>query len=223
MGALRFLFAPELTRSFTDAVRSSAELIQRMGVRRDGPIDGAPANRRLVISANVANEEAKENRATNARTEKRPSLPRKKRLLSFVGLLVLLAGAVFIGIGIAGLLVAEPAAAQTIDRGLFADADHATREVLAFLGDIGAGRSSVLGDMLFPTVRLQATGTFAVRYGAFRTELQRCLLLEAVPWENGSGGMAAGLMEFIDLDSVIVADSGNPITTAPISLPSDTA
>ena len=149
MGALHFLFAPELTRSFTDAVRSSAELIQRMGVRRDGPIDGAPANRRLVISANVANEEAKENRATNARIEKRPSLPRKKRLLPFVSLLVLLAGAVFIGIGIAGLLVAEPAAAQTIDRGLFADADHATREVLAFLGDIGAGRSSVLGDMLF--------------------------------------------------------------------------
>ena len=27
----------------------------------------------------------------------------------------------------------------------------------------------------------------------------------------GGGGMAAGLMEFIDLDSVIVADSGNPI------------
>ena len=62
--------------------------------------------------------------------------------------LVLLAGAVFIGLGIAGLL-SEPAAAQTIDRGLFADADRATRDVLAFLGDIGAGRSSVLGDMLF--------------------------------------------------------------------------
>ena len=60
MGALRFLFAPELTRSLTDAVRSSAELIQRMGVRRNGPIDGAPANRRLAISANAANEEANE-------------------------------------------------------------------------------------------------------------------------------------------------------------------
>ncbi len=70
-------------------------------------------------------------------------------MLSFVGFLVLLAGAVFTGLGIAGLLVAEPAAAQTIDRGLFAGADRATREVLAFLGDIGAGRSSVLGDMLF--------------------------------------------------------------------------
>ena len=50
MSALRFLFAPELTRPLTDAVRSSAdELVQRMGVRRDGPIDGAPANRRLAI------------------------------------------------------------------------------------------------------------------------------------------------------------------------------
>ena len=28
---------------------------------------------------------------------------------------------------------------------------------------------------------------------------------------NGEGGMVAGLLEFIDLDSVIVADSGNPI------------
>ena len=73
---------------------------------------------------------------------------RKKRALSCTGLLVLLAGAAFIGLGIAGLL-SEPAAAQTIDRGLFAGADQATRDVLAFLGDIGAGRSSVLGDMLF--------------------------------------------------------------------------
>ena len=148
MGALRFLFAPELTRSLTDAVRSSAALIQRMGVRRNGPIDGAPANRRLARSANAANEEAKENKATTVRTEKGPSLLRKKRLLSCIGLLALLAGTVFIGLGIAGLL-SEPAAAQTIDRGLFAGADRATRDVLAFLGDIGAGRSSVLGDMLF--------------------------------------------------------------------------
>ena len=68
--------------------------------------------------------------------------------LSCIGLLALLAGTVFIGLGIAGLL-SEPAAAQTIDRGLFAGSDRATRDVLAFLGDIGAGRSSVLGDMLF--------------------------------------------------------------------------
>ena len=66
-----------------------------------------------------------------------------------MGLLVLLASVAFIGIGITGLLLAEPAAAQTIDRGLFADAGQATRDALSFLGDIGAGRSSVLGDMLF--------------------------------------------------------------------------
>ena len=33
----------------------------------------------------------------------------------------------------------------------------------------------------------------------------------ALPAPGGGGAMAAGLMEFIDLDSVIVADSGNPI------------
>ena len=131
MGALRFLFAPELTRPLTDAVRSSAELVRRMRPFRL-PV---PAN----APPNVAHETRKENR---------PRLT-KKRALSCIGLLVLLAGAVFIGLGIAGLLLAEPAAAQTIDRGLFAGADRATRDVLAFLGDIGAGRSSVLGDMLF--------------------------------------------------------------------------
>ena len=131
MGALRFLFAPELTRPLTDAVRSSAELVRRMWpFRLPVPANAAP---------NVAHETRKENR---------PRLT-KKRALSCIGLLVLLAGAVFIGLGIAGLLLAEPAAAQTIGRGLFADADQATRDVLAFLGDIGAGRSSVLGDMLF--------------------------------------------------------------------------
>ena len=29
--------------------------------------------------------------------------------------------------------------------------------------------------------------------------------------ENSDGGIVSGLLEFIDLDSVIVADSGNPI------------
>ena len=130
MSALRFLFAPELTRPLTDAVRSSAELVRRMRPFRL-PV---PAN----APPNVTHETRKENR---------PRLT-KMRALSCIGLLALLAGTVFIGLGIAGLL-SEPAAAQTIDRGLFAGADRATRDVLAFLGDIGAGRSSVLGDMLF--------------------------------------------------------------------------
>ena len=131
MSALRFLFAPELTRPITDAVRSSAELVRRMRPFR------------LPVPAN-----APPNTTPGTRKENRLRLT-KKRALSFVGILALLAGAVFIGIGIAGLLLAEPAAAQTIDHGLFAGADRATRDVLAFLGDIGAGRSSVLGDMLF--------------------------------------------------------------------------
>ena len=42
MGALRFLFAPELTRSLMDAARSSAELFGRMGVvRLQAPFDGS--------------------------------------------------------------------------------------------------------------------------------------------------------------------------------------
>ena len=42
-----------------------------------------------------------------------------------------------------------PASAQSIDRGLFADTDSATREVLSFLGDLGRDRPSAVGDMLF--------------------------------------------------------------------------
>ena len=43
MGALRFLFAPELTRSLTDAVRSSAELVRRMWpFRLPVPANSAP-------------------------------------------------------------------------------------------------------------------------------------------------------------------------------------
>ena len=140
MGALRFLFAPELTRSFTDAARSSDELLRRMRPFRLPMPANAPPN--------VAHETRKGDPVANTQKANRLRLSERKRALSCIGLLVLLAGAVFIGLGIAGLL-AEPAAAQTIDRGLFADADQATRDVLAFLGDIGAGRSSVLGDMLF--------------------------------------------------------------------------
>ena len=139
MGALRFLFAPELTRSLTDAVRSSGELVRRIRPFRLPVSANAPPN--------VTHETRKGDPVANTQKTNRLRLT-KKRALSCIGLLVLLAGAAFIGLGIAGLL-SEPAAAQTIDRGLFAGADRATRDVLAFLGDIGAGRSSVLGDMLF--------------------------------------------------------------------------
>ena len=141
MSALRFLFAPELTRPLTDAVRSSAELVRRMWpFRLPVPANSAP---------NVTHETGKDDAVANTPKANRLRLSERKRALSCIGLLILLAGTVLAATGIAGLLLAEPAAAQTIDRGLFADADQATRDVLAFLGDIGAGRSSVLGDMLF--------------------------------------------------------------------------
>ena len=57
-------------------------------------------------------------------------------------------------LALAGLVTAaipppDPARAQTIERGLFADTDGATREVLAFLGGLGAHGPSAVGDMLF--------------------------------------------------------------------------
>ena len=141
MGALRFLFAPELTRSLTDAARSSAELFRRMGALR--------LPRAANASANPGNGGGEENPAMNMPKANRRLLSRKKRLVPFVAIPLLLAAAGSIGAGVAGLLLTDPAAAQTIERGLFADADRATRDVLAFLGDIGKGRHAVLGDMLF--------------------------------------------------------------------------
>ena len=141
MGALRFLFAPELTRSFTDAARSSGELVRRMPPFRLPMSANAPPN--------VAHETRKGDPVANTPKANRLRLSERKRALSCIGLLILLAGTVLAATGIAGLLLSEPAAAQTIDRGLFADADQATRDVLAFLGDIGRGGNSVLGDMLF--------------------------------------------------------------------------
>ena len=44
---------------------------------------------------------------------------------------------------------ARRAGAQTIDPGIFGDADAATRSVLAFLGDLDVARHAALGDMLF--------------------------------------------------------------------------
>ena len=126
MGVLRFLFAPELGRPVADAARDAAVLLQRMGKPRH------------AISP------------THDRSPKRRSLCPSGRLLTVAGFG--LAGIGLSGIIVAGLLAADTATAQTIDPGLFADADRATRNVLAFLGDIGgpgAGRSSALGAMLF--------------------------------------------------------------------------
>ena len=141
MGALRFLFAPELTRSLTDAARSSAELFHRMGALRVMAAGGASANAGHRVTGEKSRQRICPEGKEAAVAEEAPFF--------FLVIPALLAGSGFIGAVLAGLSLTEPAAAQTIDRGLFADADRATRDVLAFLGDIGKGRHAVLGDMLF--------------------------------------------------------------------------
>ena len=64
-------------------------------------------------------------------------------------LLVLLTILVLAALALAAVPPPEPAFGQAIERGLFADADTATREVLAFLGGLGQARPSAVGDMLF--------------------------------------------------------------------------
>ena len=60
-----------------------------------------------------------------------------------------------IGLAAAGAAIlfaapaADPAAAQTIDPGIFAEEDDATRRILAFLSGFDVGDRPVLGDMLF--------------------------------------------------------------------------
>ena len=122
--SVRFLFAPELGRPVADALRSAAvlrSLIEAM--RRPGsPLAGRgdrPRNR-------------------GSRSGLRP-----KGLL-WVALLL---GAA--GLGLTAIPPPDPAAAQAIERGLFADTDSLTRDVLAFLGGLGAHGPSAVGDMLF--------------------------------------------------------------------------
>ena len=65
------------------------------------------------------------------------------------GLATILLVLALAGLGLTALPPPDPAAAQSIERGLFADTDSATREVLAFLGGLGAHGPSAVGDMLF--------------------------------------------------------------------------
>ena len=82
-------------------------------------------------------------RARNRRqTEEWPAIAAR-------GLAVLLLVLVLAGLALAAVPPPEPAFGQSIDRGLFADTDGATREVLSFLGGLGRDRPSAVGDMLF--------------------------------------------------------------------------
>ncbi len=116
MRLLRFLFAPELGRPLSDALRSAAVL------------------RSLIATA----------------WRQRPavcgSVPRPPGSRGLAVVLLVLALA---GLGLTAVPPPDPAAAQSIERGLFADTDSATREVLAFLGGLGADSPSAVGDMLF--------------------------------------------------------------------------
>ncbi len=62
---------------------------------------------------------------------------------------VLLLILVLAALALAAVPPPEPAFGQTIDRGLFADTDRTTRDVLSFLGGLGRDRPSAVGDMLF--------------------------------------------------------------------------
>ena len=65
------------------------------------------------------------------------------------GLVVLLLVLALAGLALAAVPPPQPAFGQSIDRGLFADTDSATRDVLSFLGGLGQARPSAVGDMLF--------------------------------------------------------------------------
>ncbi len=121
---LRLLFAPELGRPIAEALRSAAVLRSLM-----------EAMRRTV----------REPAARGARPGKKGSRSglRPEGLL-WLALLLGLAG-----LAVTAIPPPDPASAQAIERGLFADTDSLTREVLAFLGGLGADNSSAVGDMLF--------------------------------------------------------------------------
>ena len=65
------------------------------------------------------------------------------------GLAVLLLVLALAGLALAAVPPPGPALGQSIDRGLFADTDSATRDALSFLGGLGQAGPSAVGDMLF--------------------------------------------------------------------------
>ena len=139
MRPFRLLFAPELGRPLADVLRSAAVLRTLIeAVLHPGPPpagtgagdrgkagNAASANRRVAASS------------WNGGSRFRSGLPWLALLLGVAGF------------GLTAIPPPGPAAAQAIERGLFADTDSTTREVLAFLGGLGADNPSAVGDMLF--------------------------------------------------------------------------
>ena len=131
MRTLRLLFAPELGRPLAEALRSAADLLRGLEEARRGRGAGS------VGCGGAGTGDAM--RAGS----------RKGRSRSRSGLAILLAILALAGLGLTMVPPPEPASAQAIDRGLFADTDSATRDVLGFLGGLGAHGPSAVGDMLF--------------------------------------------------------------------------
>ena len=124
MRPLRFLFVPELGRPVAEAVQSAAVLLRRLKLPRPasaGACRGAPPGWK----------------------------GRGPGSLRSSGLLIVLFVLAFAGLALTAMPPPESAFAQSIDRGLFADPDRTTRDVLAFLGSLRADRPSAVGDMLF--------------------------------------------------------------------------
>ena len=122
MRLLRFLFAPELGRALGEAGQAS----RRLGGSVRALSGGMPVGKRRW----------------------RRLLEREWRARAILGMALSVLGLGLVAVGAAGL-VADPAGAQAIDRDLFATADNATRDLLAFLSDVDVARHAVLGDMLF--------------------------------------------------------------------------
>ena len=135
MRPFRLLFAPELGRPLADALRSAAVLRALIeALRRPGSL---PAGR-------GAEDDEEAGKGTDGGADRGPRSGGSRSGLLWAALLL---GAA--GLGLTAILPPGPAAAQVIERGLFADTDSATREVLAFLGGLGADNPSAVGDMLF--------------------------------------------------------------------------
>ena len=122
MRLLRFLFAPYLSRALGEAGRASRHLGGSVRALSGGMPSGGRRWRRL--------------------------LERERRARTILGMALSALGLGLVGLGAVGL-AADPAGDQAIDRDLFATADNASRDLLAFLSDVDVAPHAVLGDMLF--------------------------------------------------------------------------
>ena len=114
MWLLRFLFAPELGRALADIGGASRRFGRSVRALSDGMSSGERSWRRL--------------------------LERERRARTILGAALASAGLGLVALGAAGL-AAGSAHAQTIDPEIFATKDNATRDLLAFLSDVGVGRN----------------------------------------------------------------------------------